>query len=400
MSAGTIALTNNSTTVAGTGTAFYTDLKPNDFIVVIVGGMTYTLGIKSIESAIALTLITAYGGPAATGLAWTAIPNATLVGITAQVASDVAKAIRGLNLDKANWQQVFSGTDTITVTLPDGSTYTGPAWNSITTSLAGKAVKGTNGDITSLTGLTTPLSLEQGGTGGSTKATAWASIATYGTAAGTAAQGNDSRLGTINDKSGGKLTSGITFNGATGFKIDVGQASTEVVTTGSGTEYRSYLERAANSVGGQFLNYYYSIGGVISSYVMICDSATFQLQANGIGYSSGGWQTFSDARIKTKKEVITQPLEKMKKLRGYTWDRLDIDASGVGFLAQELQKIFPQAVSESTGSVILKDGSVVENALSIDIAGASAALHHEAILALMDRLDALESRIGELETAK
>ncbi|MFS7385010.1 hypothetical protein AB6870_23520 [Rahnella inusitata] len=131
MSAGTLTLTNNSVTVTGTGTAFTTDLKANDFIVVIVGGVTYTLGVKATASAISLTLITPYGGPTASGNAWTAVPNATLVGITAQVAADVAKAIRGLNLDKANWQQVFSGTGPVTVTLPDGSTYTGPAWSSL-----------------------------------------------------------------------------------------------------------------------------------------------------------------------------------------------------------------------------------------------------------------------------
>lgn len=138
MSAGTIALTNNSDVVTGTGTAFTTDLKPNDFIVVIVGGVTYTLGVKAIASATSLTLITAYGGPTAGGNAWTAVPNATLVGITAQVAADVAKAIRGLNLDKVNWQQVYSGAGNITVTLPDGSTFTGPSWNYLSTNTATK----------------------------------------------------------------------------------------------------------------------------------------------------------------------------------------------------------------------------------------------------------------------
>ncbi|HID1060559.1 TPA: hypothetical protein ACXDFA_005049, partial [Enterobacter roggenkampii] len=40
--------------------------------------------------------------------------------------------------------------------------------NSITTILSGKAAKGANDDITSLSGLTTALSLEQGGTGSTT----------------------------------------------------------------------------------------------------------------------------------------------------------------------------------------------------------------------------------------
>jgi len=151
MSAGTIALTNNSANVTGTGTAFTTDLKAGDFVVVIVGGVTYTLGVKAITSATALTLVTAYGGPTATGNAWTAVPNATLVGITSQVAADVAKAIRGLNLDKANWQQVFSGTGNITVTLPDGSTYTGPSWNYLANNTLSSQAAFFSGDANTIT---------------------------------------------------------------------------------------------------------------------------------------------------------------------------------------------------------------------------------------------------------
>ncbi|MFZ5151551.1 phage tail protein, partial [Enterobacter roggenkampii] len=41
-------------------------------------------------------------------------------------------------------------------------------WNGIATTLSGKAAKGANDDITSLSGLTTALSLEQGGTGSTT----------------------------------------------------------------------------------------------------------------------------------------------------------------------------------------------------------------------------------------
>lgn len=165
MPAGTITLTNNSAAVTGTDTSFTTELAANDFLVVVVGGVTYTLGVKSVESNTELTLAAAYNGPTTTGLAWTPVPNATLVGITAQVAADVAKAIRGLNLDKNNWQQVFSGTGNVTVNLPDGSQFTGPSWGNITTALNSKASSGANSDIKSLSGLTTALSIAQGGTG-------------------------------------------------------------------------------------------------------------------------------------------------------------------------------------------------------------------------------------------
>jgi len=185
MPAGTIALTNNSAAVTGTGTSFTSELKANDFVVVVVGGVTYTLGVKSVESATALTLITAYGGATVSGLSWTPVPNATLVGITAQVAADVAKAIRGLNLDKANWQQIFSGAGNVTVTLPDGTSWNGPGWSYMAsqydnkadkTSLDAYAKKGANSDITSLSGLTSALPMSMGGTGAKTRESAKAAI--------------------------------------------------------------------------------------------------------------------------------------------------------------------------------------------------------------------------------
>ncbi|MGP1190625.1 hypothetical protein ACJ8KY_23770, partial [Serratia sp. CY54781] len=141
MPAGTLTLTNNSAVVKGTGTAFNTELKAGDFIVSVVGGVTYTLPVKTVDSATLATLIKAYDGPTQAGAAWYALPRDAMNTITAQLAAETAKALRGLNLDKDNWQQVFSGTGNITVTLPDGSTFTGPAWNSFISALNLKADK-------------------------------------------------------------------------------------------------------------------------------------------------------------------------------------------------------------------------------------------------------------------
>ena len=165
MSAGTLTLTNNSAAVAGNGTAFATEVSAGDFIVVTVGGVPYTLPVKSVESGTALTLVSNYTGPTQSGVAWSAVPRVALNMVTAALVAQSAEALRGLNYDKQNWQQVFSGTGTVTVKLPDGSTYTGPAWGGIATTLDGKAGKGANSDITSLSGLTTPLSMGQGGLG-------------------------------------------------------------------------------------------------------------------------------------------------------------------------------------------------------------------------------------------
>lgn len=131
MPAGTLTLTNNSAVVKGAGTAFNTELKAGDFIVSVVGGVTYTLPVKTVDSATQATLIKAYDGPTQAGAAWYAVPREAMNLITAQLAAETAKAMRGMNYDKENWQQVFSGTGNITVKLPDGSTYTGPAWGGI-----------------------------------------------------------------------------------------------------------------------------------------------------------------------------------------------------------------------------------------------------------------------------
>lgn len=182
MSAGTITLTNGSAIVGGSGTSFSTELAAGDFIVSTVGGVSYTLPVKSVESNAQLTLVSNFTGPTQAGAAWSAIPRVALNMVTAALVAQSAEALRGLNYDKQNWQRIFSGTGNVTVTLPDGTTWTGPAWNSfttsldgvttslnnITTSLLGKAEKGANSDITSISGLTTALSIAQGGTGSTT----------------------------------------------------------------------------------------------------------------------------------------------------------------------------------------------------------------------------------------
>lgn len=166
MSAGTLSLTNKSATVSGTGTSFTTDLKAGDFIVVKIGGTPYTLPVKTITSNTQLTLVSNYTGPTQSGVAWFAVPQEAQSLITAALASQTAEALRGLNLDKTNWQQVFSSTGNITVRLPDGSTFSGPSWQYMVNTVATKA------DKTALDGKADKVDgavpVSEGGTGSTT----------------------------------------------------------------------------------------------------------------------------------------------------------------------------------------------------------------------------------------
>lgn len=179
MSAGTLTLTNNSAAVTGSGTAFTTELAAGDFIVVTVGGVPYTLPIKTVNSNTSLTLVSNYTGPTQSGAAWSAIPRVALNMVTAALVAQSTEALRGLNYDKQNWQQFFTADGDVTITLPDNSQTTGPSAKKLINSVGGKAdktdldayaKKGANTDITSLGGLTTALSIAQGGTGASTPA--------------------------------------------------------------------------------------------------------------------------------------------------------------------------------------------------------------------------------------
>lgn len=171
MSLGTLAINNNSDQVVGTGTSFTTELKINDFIAVPSGGVTYTMVVKAIASNTSLTLTRPFSGPNVTGANWAAIPAGTMVGVTAKIADDTAYTMRMYVNEANNWMSLLTIDGEVTVYAPDGSSYTGPSWLKLSRimgtldTIDGLARKGANSDITSLSGLTTPLSMGQGGLG-------------------------------------------------------------------------------------------------------------------------------------------------------------------------------------------------------------------------------------------
>ncbi|ENZ9096265.1 tail fiber domain-containing protein [Enterobacter asburiae] len=422
MSAGTLTLTNGSAIVGGSGTSFTTELAAGDFIVSTVGGVPYTLPVKTVDSDTQLILVSNFTGPTQSGAAWSAVPRVALNMVTAALVAQSAEALRGLNYDKQNWQSIFSGTGNVTVTLPDGTTWTGPAWNSITTSLSGKAAKGANRDITSLSGLTTALSVEQGGTGSTTVSGARTNLGLgnsstrdVGTAAGTVAAGNDSRLNSVDQKAGGKITSPITVQpgvgGNPGFAISSGDNGggglmnngiSLIVANGYNPNTGNYV----NILRGTWYTGEWTFGGARGGGANF-DNVTLGLKGSdqeGLvawvfhsnGAAIGNWVTSSDERIKENITVIADPLMKMQQLRGVEWDRLDTPAHGYGFIAQEVEKVFPDAV-KSYGKTTLRDGSEIEDVKSVDTFGVAAALHHEAILALMDEVSCIKRLIKELD---
>lgn len=68
----------------------------------------------------------------------------------------------------------------------------------------------------------------------------------------------------------------------------------------------------------------------------------------------------SDERLKTNISVISNPLDKVDQIDGVTYDRTDIDATQTGCLAQQVQKVLPEAVHEDEdGMLSLAYGNMV-----------------------------------------
>ena len=375
MSAGTITLTNGSAIVGGSGTSFATELAAGDFIVSTVGGVDYTLPVKSVESNAQLTLVSNFTGPTQAGAAWSAVPRVALNMVTAALVAQSAEALRGLNYDKQNWQQVYSAAGNITVKLPDGNTFTGPSWKYLSDNMATKS------------GGAVPVN--QGGTGSTTASGARTNLGLgnsatrdVGTAAGTVAAGDDSRLGTVNSKSGGTISSGVTVSGklisqngtagpyinalnAPGYKQVVANDSSAVsaifgytngYNNGSGFELTTGLGAVGtgNSSWPQTVLMQAANNGDYGARVWTFSMSTGDLVCNGSGNQGGSYSftksAISDIALKDDIQYNDglQSYANVKKLLPCTFIYKDDTEGRIrrGVIAQDIREIDEEYVKE------------------------------------------------------
>ncbi|EMM5580886.1 phage tail protein, partial [Enterobacter hormaechei] len=151
---GTIAISGN--TLTGTGTNFTAagSLIRNGCTVIALTSPAQVFQITAIGSATSLT-VTPTANPA--------IPAGTKYAILLSdslsvdgLAQDIAETFTMYQRYMSGFADVMNGTTDVTITI-NGAVVTVPGQKSL-------AKKGANNDITSLSGLTTALSISQGGT--------------------------------------------------------------------------------------------------------------------------------------------------------------------------------------------------------------------------------------------
>lgn len=169
----------------------------------------------------------------------------------------------------------------------------------------------------------------------------------------------------------------------------------------SSTVVRGGAVKSGYTVGGALrkevsLTSYETIGGSTSQSgaEIITGSASYKFTDAGIAQATS-WNSTSDPRVKSLIEVIPDPLDLMRGIRGYSWYYEHTASKGFGFLSSEVGVNFSGAVN-TFGDAKLPDGTVIHDVEGVDTVGVSAALHHEAILALMDKVEALEAQIAAL----
>ena len=114
----------------------------------------------------------------------------------------------------------------------------------------------------------------------------------------------------------------------------------------------------------------------------------FQVRGDGYVYASSSIAAASDIRLKKNIKVIPDALEKVSKISGYTFDRIDLEGRHVGVIAQEMLEVLPEVVDKGDdGMYAVSYGNIV-------------ALLIEALKEEKKKREELEIRIQKLEDSK
>jgi len=373
---GTIAGSGNTLTGTGTNFAAAGSLIRNGCTVIVMTSPVQVFQITAVNSATQLAVTPAVNPaiPAGTRYAILLSDSLSVDGL----AQDIAETFKMYQAYMSGFADVMTGTGNVTITI-NGTSVTVPAQKSL-------AQKGTNGAVPIASGGTAATTASEGlkNLGGLPLAGASALTSRYRFSAGAGKVGiqfDETPFAAFSDVFGSWDRYPISFN-------------TNVSASGTFSPHLCHRYFYGGVAAGAFYagnfitnaEQFYQIGHVTETGQQTASWA-YSRNGNAIA-SSGSWVNASDERIKDKITRIENPLGKMRALKGCTWVRKDSGNFGIGFIAQDVERVFPDAVTISGMPLVMADGSEVKDVRCPDTAGVAAALHHEAILALMDENEA------------
>ncbi|HBN0449651.1 tail fiber domain-containing protein [Escherichia coli] len=426
---GTIAINGNTATGTGTNwTAPASQVRAGQTIIVM-SNPVQLFQISSVNSATSMT-VTPAASPALSGQKY-AILVSDIISVDG-LAQAMSQLIKEYDENIGAWETfaTTSANQTITVTI-NGTTVTIPGIGKL-------AQKGSNG----------ALAVADGGTGATTAADARTNLglgdsvtANFGSLEIGAKKASSASfidfhfLGT-NDYDA-RILCGGNSNGAMG-KGDLTFYAGKYVFIGDSFEFRNPIT-CQNSISASAKIattadmecktkiavlapadnqdahvWFYGTGGASRGVIYSGQTGIIQIRpdnndnggSNGYSFAFGADGKFtcvtmnqtSDERVKFDKEPVSNALEKICSLTGYTFGIQLTESESVhsaGIIAQDLEKVLPVAVSAGANG-ITPTGEEINDLKTVDYSAMSA-LYVEAIKELYDRVRSMENELANLQ---
>jgi hypothetical protein len=207
----------------------------------------------------------------------------------------------------------------------------------------------TYGHVTGLTSVTVTPSLIGAPQNDGTGATGTWSISVTGNAA------TASNTSSISNAVGGTYT----WTGAQNFQ------SNQNTATGSSPPLQAYSTGGAGAImafhraGAYAINMGLDSDNVFRIGGWSAGANRLQMDMSGNLTMAGNVTAFSDIRLKKDLEPISDALEKVQSLTGYTFTRTDSGERQTGVIAQDVQKVLPEAVIDSGEHLAVAYGNMV-----------------------------------------
>jgi hypothetical protein len=121
---------------------------------------------------------------------------------------------------------------------------------------------------------------------------------------------------------------------------------------GTGNGLAGFGDTTTAGAGGGVIGW--STDGTTFGRLGYYDTANhFSVYGNANAYlTAGTWGTASDLRLKTDLNRIDGALDRVEALTGYTFTRIDSGARETGLVAQDVERVLPEAVVQGTDGML------------------------------------------------